>query len=220
MVRTAVLVSGGGANLQAILDARCFGALPGMELAAVISSVPEAYALERARNAGVPVYLVERALFPNSASFSNALLAKLRDLDIELVVCAGFGERLSYGLLHYYRNRVINVQPALFPAFCGTRFDPVAAVEETIRCGVRVTGATSYLMGEEDTGFGPIITQRAVYVQPDDTPATLSDRIMRQGEWPVLVEAVLLLCTGRLLVKDGRVQLLPAPEAADGELDE
>ena len=211
MVRTAVLVSGGGANLQILLDARCFGELPGMELAAVISSVPEVYAMERARSAGVPVYLVERALFPNSASFSNALLAKLRDLDIELVVCAGFCEKLSYGLLHFYKNRVINVQPALFPAFCDGHLDPLAAVEETIRSGVRITGATSYLMGEEDNGYGLIITQRAVDVLPGDTPVTLSDRIMRQAEWPVLAEAVGLFCAGRLQIGEHRVTILPEP---------
>ena len=220
MVRTAVLVSGGGANLQALLDAHCFGEIPEMELAAVISSVPGVYALERAANAGVPTYLVERELFPNGASFSNALLAKLRDLDIELVVCAGFRETLSYGLLHYYKNRVINVQPALFPAFCGERFDPVAAVEATVSGGVRITGATAYLMGEEDTGFGPIVTQQAVRVLPEDTPATLSDRIMRRAEWPVLVEAVMLFCAGRLRVENDSVRILPerkTPEAPEPE---
>jgi len=209
MVRMAVLVSGGGANLQAILDERCFGALPGLELAAVISSASEVYALERAKNAGVPAYVVERTMFPNGASFNNALLSKLRDLDIEAVVCAGFSERLSYSLLHHYHHRVINVQPALFPAFCGERFDPVAAVEETIRLGVRITGATAYLMGEEDTGYGPIIVQRAVEVFPDDTAVSLSDRIMRRAEWPVLTEAVKLLCAGRLAVEGERVVILP-----------
>ena len=116
MTRTAVLVSGGGATLQALLDLCYFEEVPGLEIAAVISSVPGVYALERAANAHVPAYVVERAMFPNSASFSNALLGKLRDLDIALVICAGFTERLSYGLLHAYRNRIINVQPALFPA--------------------------------------------------------------------------------------------------------
>ena len=215
MVRTAVLVSGGGANLQAILDARCFGELPETELVAVISSAPGVYALQRAGNAGVPVYLVERSLFPNSASFSNALLAKLRDLDIELVVCAGFHEKLSYGLLHYYKYRVINVQPALFPAFCGESFDPVAAVEGVIKGGIRITGATAYFMGEEDTGFGPIISQQAVRVQPGDTPAMLSDRIMRRAEWPVLVEAVVLFCAGRLRVDNGIVQIAPEEIGSD-----
>lgn len=206
MTRAAVLVSGGGANLQALLDKCWFDELPGLQIAAVISSVPEAYALERARNAGVTPYVVERALFPNHASFSNALLAKLRDLDIELVICAGFQEKLSYGLLHFYKNRVINVQPALLPAFCGeSGFDAASAVAETLRLGVRITGATAYFMTEDDTGFGPIICQRAVEVLPGDTPASLSDRIMRQAEWPVLTEAVGLYCAGALRVEDGRV---------------
>ena len=205
MAKTAVLVSGGGATLQALLDLCYFEELPGLEIAAVISSAPGVYALERAKNARVPGYVVERAMFPNSASFSNALLGKLRDLDIELAVCAGFTEKLSYGLLHAYLGRVINVQPALFPMFCGEDFDPARAVEETLRRGVRVTGATAYFMGEEDNGFGPIITQKPVEVLPGDTAAALSERIMRQGEWPALTEAVGLYCAGRLRIEGERV---------------
>ena len=211
MTKTAVLVSGGGATLQALLDLCYFEELPGLELTAVISSAPGVYALERAANARVPAYVVERALFPNAASFSNAILGKLRDLDISLVVCAGFAETLSYGLLHAYRDRIINVQPALFPAFCGERFDPVRAVEETLRRGLRVTGATAYFMGEEDNGFGPVISQKAVEVLPEDTPARLSERIMRQGEWPALVEAVGLFCAGRLSVEGERVVIAGEP---------
>ena len=215
MTRTAVLVSGGGANLQALLDKCYFNELPGLKITAVISSVPEVYALERARNAGVAAYVVERALFPNGASFSNALLATLRDLDIELVVCAGFREKLSYGLLHFYRNRVINVQPVLFPAFCGGNgLDGAAAVAETLRIGARITGATAYFMTEDDTGWGPIITQRATAVLPGDTAAGLSERIMRECEWPALTEAVGLFCAGSLRVEDGSVRIL-APDAAD-----
>lgn len=210
MTKTAVLVSGGGATLQALLDLCYFDELPGLELTAVIASAPGVYALERAANAHVPAYVVERALFPNSASFSNALLGKLRDLDVDLAVCAGFTEKLSYGLLHAYAGRIINVQPALFPAFCGERFDPARALEETLRRGVRVTGATAYFMGEEDNGFGPIITQRAVEVLPEDTAATLSERIMRQGEWPALTEAVGLYCAGRLTLEGDRVRIAPA----------
>ena len=214
MIRTAVLVSGGGANLQPILDLGYFGEVPELELAAVISSVPGVYALERAENAGVAAYVVERAMFPNGASFSNALLGKLRDLDIELVVCAGFAEKLSYGLLHHYRDRVINAQPALFPAFCTPEgFDPVQAVEETLRLGVRVSGATAYFMGEEDTGCGPIIVQKAVEVLPGDTAASLSQRIMQEGEWSVLPEAVRLYCAGRLHLENGKVIIAPPPEA-------
>ena len=205
MTKTAVLVSGGGATLQALLDLCYFEELPGLEIAAVIASAPGVYALERAANAHVPTYVVERALFPNAASFSNALLGKLRDLDIELAVCAGFTEKLSYGLLHAYLGRVINVQPALFPAFCAGGFDPARAVEETLRRGVRVTGATAYFMGEEDNGLGPIISQRAVEVLPEDTAATLSERIMRLGEWPALTEAVGLYCAGRLRIEGEKV---------------
>ena len=206
MTKTAVLVSGGGATLQALLDLCYFEELPGLEIAAVISSVPGVYALERAANAHIPTYVVERALFPNSASFSNALLGKLRDLDITLAVCAGFKETLSYGLLHAYLGRIINVQPALFPMFCdGGAFDPARAVEETLRRGLRVTGATAYFLGEEDNGFGPVISQRAVEVLPGDSAATLSERIMRQGEWPALTEAVGLYCAGRLRIEGERV---------------
>ena len=206
MTKTAVLVSGGGATLQALLDLCYFEELPGLKIAAVISSAPGVYALERAETAHVPGYVVERALFPNNASFDNALLGMLRDMDIELVVCAGFTQRLGYALLRAYRGRVLGVQPALFPAFCTAEgFDPIFAVEETLRRGVRITGATAYLYGEEDTGCGPIVAQRAVEVLPGDTAATLSDRIMRQGEWPALAEAVGLYCAGRLTVEDGRV---------------
>ena len=209
MAKTAVLVSGGGATLQALLDLRYFEELPGLEITAVISSVPGIYALERAKNARVPAWVVERAMFPNSASFSNALLGKLRDLDIELAVCAGFTEKLSYGLLHAYRGRIIGVQPALFPMFCESgRFDASFAVEETLRRGLRVTGATAYFMGEEDNGFGPVIAQRAVEVLPDDTVSTLSERVMRQGEWPALTEAVGLFCAGRLRIEGERVVIL------------
>ena len=207
MTKTAVLVSGGGATLQALLDLCYFDELPGLELTAVIASAPGVYALERAENAHVPAYVVDRALFPNNASFNNALLGMLRDMDIELVVCAGFTEKLGYALLHAYRGRVINVQPALFPMFCGERFDPAQAVEETLRRGVRITGATAYFMGEEDTGFGPIIAQRAVKVLPGDTAASLSERIMRQAEWPALSEAVGLCCAGRLRIVGERVEI-------------
>jgi len=216
MTRTAVLVSGGGANLQAILDLCYFREIPSMQLVAVISSAPEAYALERARNAGVPTYVVERGVFPNNASFCNALFHKLRDLDIELVVCAGFTEHLSYSILHHYKNSVINVQPALFPAFCGPEgFDPMGALERTLATGVRITGATAYFMGEDDIGCGPIILQRALEVMPEDTIASLSERIMRECEWVLLPEAVRLYCDGRLRVEGGRVFISENTEAEE-----
>ena len=207
MTKVAILVSGGGANLQPILDLRLFHEVPEMDLAAVISSVPGAYALERAKMSGVPAYVVERALFPNNASFCNALLNKLRDVDTELVVCAGFTEKLNYPLLRFYRNRVIGVQPVLFPAFCTGELDPMGAVQRALDLGVRVTGATAYFFGEEDNGYGPIIAQQAVEILTSDTAATLSDRIMRQGEWTVLPQAVRLYCEGRLTLENNRVMI-------------
>ncbi len=207
MTRVSVLVSGGGANLQAILDSYHFRETPNMEIGAVISSVPEAYALERARSAKVPGYVVARELFPNHASFCNALLNKLRDLDTDLVVTAGFNEKLNYPILHFYRDRVIAVQPALFPCFCGSDFEPVKAIEQTLRLGMRWTGATAYFMTEEDNGFGPIILQQPVQVMPGDSMAALQERIMRQGEWLVLPQAVALYCQGKLSVSEGRVTL-------------
>ena len=205
MTRASILVSGGGANLQSILDSYYFREIPGLEIGAVISSVPGVHALERARSAGVPTYVVERALFPNNASFSNALLGKLRDLDTDLVVTAGFGEKLGYTVLHFYKNRVIAVQPTLFPAFCENGFDPVTAPERMIKLGVRYAGATAYFMTEEDNGVGPIIAQQPVEVQPGDDAAALQERIMRCGEWAVLPKAVSLYCQGRLEVDGQRV---------------
>ena len=205
MTRVSVLVSGGGANLQPLLDLYRSGTVPSMKLISVISSVPGVYAIERAQRAGVPVYVVERDIFPNSASFCNALLNKLRDVDSDLVVCAGFTEKLNFPLLRFYRHRVINVQPVLFPAFCTGELNPIWAVERTLELGVRVTGATAYFMGEEDNGFGPVISQRAVAVLGGDNPATLSNRIMREGEWSALTEAVQLYCEGRLHLAGGRV---------------
>ena len=184
------------------------GDAPELTLAAVISSVDGALALERARRAEVPCYVVERALFPNGASFCNALLNKLRDVDAELVVCAGFTETLNYPLLRYYKNRVIAAQPVLFPAYCQGTLDPARAVKDTIDLGVRVTGATAYFMTEDDNGFGPIILQEPVEVREGDTPAALAQRIMARGEQSVLPRALRLASENRLKVIDGRVWIM------------
>ena len=191
--------------MQPILDLYRSGAEPELEVCGVISSIEGAQALDRARAAGVPAYLVERALFPNNASFCNALLNKLRDIDTDLVVCAGFTEKLNYVLLRYYKNRVVNAQPVLFPAFCTGELDAMRAVRGTLDLGVRITGATSYFLGNEDNGYGPIISQKQVEIRPGDTVASLGERIMRQGEWFVLTEAVRLYCQGRLQVSGSRV---------------
>ena len=208
MARVSVLVSGGGANLQPVLDLYRGGGLPSLEFAAVISSSSEAYAARRAERADIPVYIVERSMFPNGVSFCNALLNKLRDVDAEYVACAGFAEKLNYPLLHYYKNRVISAQPVLFPAYCQGTLDPARAVKDTIDLGVRVTGATAYFMTEDDNGFGPIILQEAVAVREDDTPAALAQRIMTQGEQSVLPRALRLASERRLRVIDGRVWIM------------
>lgn len=205
MTNTAVLVSGGGANLQPLLDMYQLREVPEMKLSAVISSRPGIGALERAERFGVPAYVVERALFPNNASFCSALLNKLRDVDAELVVCAGFTERLNYPLLRFYRRRIISAQPVLFPAFCTGELDPLGALKKTLDLGVRVTGATAYFMGEEDNGYGPIIVQQTVEVLGNDTAASLGDRVMRRGEWVVLPKAVRLFCEGKLAVSGEKV---------------
>ena len=175
MVKTAVLVSGGGTNLQAIIDANIFGEIKNCNLAAVISSNSEAYAIERAQYAGIPVYIVDRSLFPNRLSFTKALLEKLQDLDIELVVYAGFNYILGPQLIKAYENKIINIHPSLLPSFCGPGYYGLRVHEAVLAYGAKVTGATAHF-ATEIPDDGPIILQKAVQVFEDDTPATLAPR--------------------------------------------
>lgn len=206
MIKTAVLVSGGGTNLQAIMDAHLFGEIPNCELTAVISSDPEAYALVRAKSANIPAYVVDRSLFPNQATFSTALLQKLEDLDIELVVLAGYVHPIGGSILRAYENRIVNTFPSLLPAFglCGgATLEPY---EEALRAGVKLSGATAYFVTAEATG--PIILQQAVEVWEGDTPKTLQRRIMEEAEWKLLPRALALYCQGSLHVEDGVVHIV------------
>ena len=214
MTKTAILVSGGGTNLQAILDAHLFGELPGCELTAVISSNPEAYALERARRANVPAYVVDVHSFPNRASFCNALRGKLEDLDIELVVLAGFLYVLDAPTVNRFKNRIINIHPALIPSFCGDGCYGLEVHRRALAYGVKVSGATAHFVTEE-CDAGPIILQKAVPAEEGDTPQTLQRRIMEQAEWRILPEAVKLFCQGRLTVDGRNVHI--APETPAGE---
>ena len=206
MVKTAILVSGGGTNLQAILDSHLFGAIPNCELTAVISSNPDAYALERAKMANVPTYVVDVSLFPNRHSFCSAILDKLRDLDIELVVLAGFMYVLTPAVVNHFRNRMINIHPALIPAFCGDGYYGLHVHEEALKYGVKLSGATVHFVSAECDG-GPIIAQKSVEVRHDDTPEVLQKRIMEEAEWKILPEAVRLFCEGRITV-DGRTVII------------
>ena len=159
MVKTAVLVSGGGTNLQAILDAHIFGELKNCELTAVISSNPQAYALTRAENAGIPTYIVDQSIFPNRESFTEAIRKKLVDLDIELVVLAGFTYVLKPPLIRQFKNRIINIHPALIPSFCGDGYYGLHVHEAALAYGVKISGATAHFVTEE-TDNGPIILQK------------------------------------------------------------
>ena len=200
MVRAAALVSGDGAKLQAILDSMYFKEIPDFELVAVISSQKGAYAMKRALNAGVPAYVVDPELFPNSTSHSMAVANKLRDMDIELVILAGYDQPL--GVIPYqFKNRIIGTFPALYPAFEDFEGDIQRAVLER---GVKLTGATAYF-ADSDGRVGSIILQRAVEVKPDDTPETLTRRVLEEAEWRILSQAVSLYCEGRLSVHGSRV---------------
>ena len=199
-VRIAVLVSGGGANLQALIDAQGRGELGGGKIVAVISSKAGAYALERAKNAGIPGYVLPRKEFDSNRSMTLALVEKLKELNVDLVVLAGCMIIFTEELVNVYPNAIMNVHPALIPAFCGQGYYGLHVHEEVLRYGVKLSGATVHFVSAECDG-GPIIAQKAVAVREDDTPETLQRRIMEQAEWILLPEAVRLFCQGRLEVR-------------------
>ncbi len=201
MVKTGILVSGGGTNLQAVMDAHLFGEIPNCELTAVISSDPEAYALIRAKSANIPAYVVDRTMFPNAPSFNTALAQKLHDLDIELIVLAGYAFELSGPILRAYDGRIINTVPSLLPAFAECSGMTLEPYEAAIRAGVKLSGATAVFVTEAGC---PIILQQAVEVWEGDTPKTLQRRIMEEAEWKLLPRAVALYCQGELQ-RDGAV---------------
>ena len=200
MIRAAALVSGDGAKLQAILDSMYFREIENFELVAVICPDRDVYAMKRALNAGVPAYVVDPELFPTMTSHSMAVANKLKDMDIELVILAGYNRPL--GVIPYqFKNRIIGTYPALYPAFEDTDGDLIRAALER---GVKVTGATAYF-ADGDGGIGGIIAQKALEIEPDDTPESLSRRVMEECEWKILTQAVALYCAGRLAVHGNRI---------------
>ena len=208
MKKIAVLVSGGGTNLQALIDAQGRGEIVNGEITVVISSVPDAYALERAKNAGIPGYVLDRKGYPSSQAMTSALVEKLRELSIDLVVMAGFMTIVTHELFEVYNNADINVHPSLIPSFCGPGCYGLHVHEKALAYGVKVSGATVHFVTEE-CDAGPIILQRAANVLPEDTPETLQRRIMEQCEWKLLPQAVSLFCQGRLTVEGRAVRILP-----------
>lgn len=203
----AVLVSGGGTNLQALIDAQGRGEIINGRITAVISSSPNAYALERARTAGIPGYVVARRDYPSSQAMTIALVEKLRALDIDLVVLAGFMVILTGEMVQAYPNAILNIHPALIPSFAGPGCYGLHVHEKALEYGVKVSGATVHFVSEECDG-GPIVLQKAVEVLPDDTPETLQRRIMEQCEWKLLPRAVSLFCQDKLKVEGRTVRIL------------
>lgn len=207
MVKIAVLVSGGGTNLQALIDAKREGRIPAGELCLVLSSSPDAYALERAKEAGIPTAVVARKEYETREGFTDALLASLADAKAELVVFAGFLYILSPAFAKAYAGRSMNVHPALIPAFSGDGYYGLRVHEAALEYGVRFTGATVHFVDEVCDG-GPIILQKPVPVLPNDTPSSLQRRVMEEAEWDILPRAVSLYCEGRLKVEGRRVRVL------------
>ena len=202
--RIAVLVSGGGTNLQALIDAEKRGELGGGKIVAVISSRPGAYALERAAKAGIKGYVLPRKEFASNQAMTLALVQLLEELSIDLVVLAGCMIIFTQELVDAYPNAIMNVHPALIPSFCGQGYYGLRVHEEALRYGVKVSGATVHFVSAECDG-GPIIAQKAVAVQEGDTPEVLQRRIMEEAEWKLLPEAVSLFCQGRISVQGRNV---------------
>lgn len=197
MLRVGVMVSGGGTNLQAILDAVDSGAVTGAEIAVVISNNPGAYALERAKSHGIQAVCLSPKSFESRAAFNEAFLAKVDEYKLDLIVLAGFLVTIPAAMIAKYRNRIINVHPSLIPSFCGVGYYGLKVHEAALARGVKVTGATVHFV-DEGVDSGPIILQKAVEVQPGDTPETLQRRVMEQAEWVILPQAINMIANGQV----------------------
>ena len=195
MMKIAVLVSGGGTNLQAILESERRGENPNGKVTLVVASKPGVYALERAANFGVETAVVRRKDYATSEEFDAALLGVLKDHGIELVVLAGFLSVLGPSVIASYPNRILNIHPSLIPSFCGPGYYGLKVHEEALKRGVKVTGATVHFVNEVCDG-GPILLQKAVEVQPGDTPEVLQKRVMVEAEWKLLPQAIAMVCNG------------------------
>lgn len=193
MIKIAVLVSGGGTNLQALIDAEKKGVIKSGTLSLVVANKSDAYALERAKNAGIKSCVVLKKDYENQVAFEDAIIRKLRENDIGFIVLAGFMSILSKHFTDAYAGRIINVHPALIPSFCGEGYYGLKVHEAALRKGVKVTGATVHYVNEIADG-GEIILQKAVAVRKNDTPETLQKRVMKQAEWIILPRATEIVC--------------------------
>lgn len=209
MMKMAVLVSGGGTNLQAILDAMDSGRITNAQVSVVISNNENAYALERAKKHGIPAQCVSSKNYETRALFNEALLAAIQSYEVDLVVLAGCLVVIPEIMVKAYPNRIINIHPSLIPAFCGTGYYGLKVHEGVLQRGVKVTGATVHFV-DEGTDTGPIILQKAVAVQQGDTPELLQRRVMEEAEWQIMPEAIDLIANNRVEVIDGIVKIREA----------
>ena len=209
MLRIVVLVSGGGTNLQAIIDKVAAGEITNTEIAAVISNNKTVKSLERAKNAGIPAVCVSPKDFENRDLFNDALLAKIDEFAPDLVVLAGFLVAIPAKMVEKYNNRIINIHPSLIPSFCGVGYYGLKVHERVLERGAKVTGATVHFVNE-GMDEGPIISQKAVYVEEDDTPEVLQRRVMEQAEWILLPQAIDDIANGRIAVVENKVVRIKA----------
>lgn len=207
MLRLGVLVSGGGTNLQAIIDAIDGGIITGAEIAVVISNNPGAYALTRARGKGIEALCISPRDFENREAFHKALLSALNERNLDLIVLAGYLVAIPPEMVQAYRMKIINIHPSLIPSFCGKGYYGLRVHEGVLARGVKVTGATVHFV-DEGTDTGPIILQKTVEVKRGDTPEVLQRRVMEQAEWVILPRAIDLVANGKLEIEDGKVWTL------------
>ena len=208
MLRVVVMVSGGGTNLQAIIDSVKNGAITNTKIVGVISNNKNAYALKRAEENGIPEKCISPKDFDSRDAFNKKLLEEVKAFEPDLVVLAGFLVVIPPEMIAEYRNRMINIHPSLIPSFCGTGYYGLKVHEAALERGVKVVGATVHFV-DEGTDTGPIILQKAVEVEPGDTPEILQRRVMEQAEWKILPRAIDLIANGRVRVEDNRTVIFP-----------
>ena len=204
MLRVVVLVSGGGTNLQAIIDAIAAGKVTNAQIVGVISNNKTVKSLERARNAGIPAVCVSPKDYESREVFNDALLAKVKEFTPDLIVLAGCLVVIPEMIIDRFPNRIINIHPSLIPSFCGTEYYGLKVHEGALLRGVKLTGATVHFV-DKGTDTGPIILQKAVEVLPEDTPKSLQQRVMEQAEWVIMPKAIDLIANGKVKVQDGKV---------------
>lgn len=207
MLRIGVMVSGGGTNLQAILDKITQGVLSNCQVVTVVASKPDVYALKRADLAGIPAAVISRKQFETLEAYDQALIAHMKSHQVELVVLAGFLSLLGDSFVDVYHNAILNVHPSLIPSFCGKGYYGIVPHQKALEMGVKVTGATVHFVDREYDS-GPIVFQKAVNVLPGDTPEILQQRVMTEAEWEILPEAIRLFSLDQLKIEGRLVQVL------------